>query len=62
MDTKLKVPALNGTVTKAWLPADKEKSALAFTKEGENNLIITVPAKAPDKINTVIVLEIQDKL
>ena len=60
-DAKLEVPALNNTVTKAYLLADKEKSPLTFTKEGQNNLVINVPPKVPDKINTVIVLEIKDK-
>jgi len=60
-DARLEVPALKTAVTKAYLLADKEKAALTFTKEGQNNLVINVPPKVPDKINTVIVLEIKDK-
>jgi len=58
-DGKLEVSSLKDTVTKAYLLADKDN--LPVIQKGEDNLVVTIPAEAPDKINTVIVLEIKDK-
>ena len=60
-DGKLGISGLKNTVTKAYLLADKDKAKLPITRKGQDNLIVTVPAEAPDKINTVIVLEIKEK-
>jgi alpha-L-fucosidase len=57
-DGELKVSSLKNTVTKAYLLADENKTKLPITQKSVNNLTVTVPAEAPDKINTVIVLEI----
>jgi len=59
-DGKLLVPNLRNKVKKAYLLADKECSELAVKRKGKGK-IITIPKAAPDKINTVIVLEIKGK-
>jgi alpha-L-fucosidase len=59
-DSKLEVPGLKNTVTKAYLLADEKHAGLAIARKEENTLVFTVPAEAPDKINTVIVLEIKE--
>jgi len=59
-DGRLQVPRLKDKVTKAYLLADKERSELAVRRKGKDK-VITVPKEAPDKINTVIVLEIKRK-
>ncbi len=56
-DGKLTVPGLKGKIQKAYLLADKGQSKLSVTNEGTDNIVITVPKDAPDKINTVIVIE-----
>ena len=60
-DGKLEVSSLKDTVTKAYLLADKDKAKLPTTRKGEDNIVVTIPSEAPDKIDTVIVLEIKDK-
>jgi len=59
-DGKLLVPGLKNKVKKAYLLADKERSELAVKSRGKDK-IINVPKEAPDKINTVVVLEIKNK-
>ncbi len=59
-DEKLQVPGLRNKVIKAYLLADKERSELAVRRKGKDK-VITVPKEAPDKINTVIVLDIKSK-
>jgi len=44
-------------VKKVYLLADPNHGELKFRREGED-VVISVPDKAPDPINTVIVLEI----
>ena len=60
-DGRLKVSRLKNKVKKAYLLADKKHPELLVTQVNEDETIITVPDKAPDPINTVIVLEIKDK-
>jgi hypothetical protein len=55
-DGKLTVEKLDKPVKKAWLLSDTEKKPLGLTL-GNNSLAIDVPAAAPDKIDSVIVLE-----
>jgi len=57
---KLQVPNLQNKVKKAYLLADEEHSELTVKSQDEGKVII-VPKEAPDKINTVIVLEIKSK-
>lgn len=57
-DGKLNVPGLKNNVKQAYLLASAEK--LAVEREGTDNLIIKVPTEAPDKIDSVIVVEIED--
>ena len=59
-NSKLEVPGLKKTVAKAYLLADKKRTGLDVTQKGEETLVVTVPGEAPDKINTVIVLEIKE--
>jgi alpha-L-fucosidase len=55
---KLEVPGLKNKVLKAYLLADKDKAPLtAATEEGK--VVVSVLASAPDKIDTVVVLEIE---
>jgi alpha-L-fucosidase len=59
-DGKLQIPELRNKVNKAYLLADKNRNMLAFSPEGQDSLVITVSDDAPDPINTVIVLEIEE--
>ena len=45
-------------VKKAWLLADPEKKPLPFTYQ-DNVLSVSLPAEAPDKIASVLVLDIE---
>jgi alpha-L-fucosidase len=58
---KLEVPGLKNKVKKAYLLADKKRSELLVTHESREKIVITVPSKAPDPVNTVIVLQINYK-
>lgn len=55
---KLEVPGLKNEVRKVYLLADKKHAKLPVTR-GEDRVVVSVPHEAPDKINTVIVLEIK---
>ncbi len=57
-DGKLAVPGLQNKVAKAYLLADKSKTALTVERKGEN-VVIAVPQKSLDKIDTVVVLKIE---
>ena len=57
-DGKLTVPGLQNKVAKAYLLADKSNTPLALEQKA-NEVIVTVPQKSPDKIDTVVVLEIE---
>jgi alpha-L-fucosidase len=54
---KLEVAGLKNKVKKAYLLADKKKAKLPFEQQSREKIVITVPSKAADPINTVIVLE-----
>jgi len=56
---KLEVPGLKDQVRKAYLLADKKRAKLPVMRGGEDTVVVTVPEKAPDRINTVVVLEIK---
>jgi len=57
-DGKLRVPGLANTVKKAFLLADKDGASLETTRE-DTDVLVAVPAKAPDAIDTVVVLQIE---
>jgi len=57
-DGQLVVPGLQNKVRKAYLLADADRKELE-TARADDNLVVTVPAKAPDPIDTVVVLEIE---
>ncbi|NQT17914.1 MAG: alpha-L-fucosidase, partial [Planctomycetes bacterium] len=56
-DGKLIVPGLQNDVTKAYLLADAAKATL-MTMRVEEDVVVSVPPKALDTVNTVVVLEI----
>ncbi|MBA7549559.1 hypothetical protein ES705_42047 [subsurface metagenome] len=56
-DGRFKVSRVGKKVKKVYLLADPNHGELKFRREGED-VVISVPDKAPDPINTVIVLEI----
>lgn len=55
----LEVPGLTNKTGKAWLLSDPEKKPLAVERKSGDTVVITVPEAAPDKIDSVIVLEIE---
>jgi len=55
---KLEVTGLKNKVKRAYLLADKKRSGLLVTRESMEKIVITVPSKAADPFNTVIVLQI----
>jgi len=55
-DGKLKLPGLKNEIAKAYLLADRDK-ALSVSADG--GVTIALPGEAPDKIDSVVVLEIQ---
>jgi len=57
---KIEVVGLENKVKKAYLLADKKQAGLAVSQD-EDNIVISVPEKAPDAIDTVVVLEIKGK-
>jgi alpha-L-fucosidase len=63
-DGKLVVPGLMNSVKKAYLLADSEKKPLSveMTNEGADLAWIVVPQTAPDKICSVVVLEVNGNL
>jgi alpha-L-fucosidase len=60
-DGKLVVPGLKNTVQKTYLLSDAAKNALPV-ELNDAGLIITVPQNAPDKICSVVVLEVSGDL
>jgi alpha-L-fucosidase len=58
-DSKLRVSNLKSEVKKAYLLVDKERKELEADRVGDNEVIISVPEKTPDPVNTVIVVEIK---
>ncbi len=59
-DGKLNVPLAQADVRKACLLADKKKTALPVACE-DQHVVVSVPDKAPDAINSVLVLILNDK-
>jgi alpha-L-fucosidase len=59
-DGKLVVPGLKNDVEKAWLLADPSKS-LAVSRADED-VAIAVPARAPDKIDSVVALRVKGEV
>jgi len=57
-DGRLVVPGLLSEVKGAYLLADSQKRALQVTRRGES-VEVAVPAKAPDPVDTVVVIEIE---
>ncbi|MHC4206651.1 MAG: alpha-L-fucosidase, partial [Planctomycetota bacterium] len=58
---KLEVSGIKNKVKKAYLLADKERAKLPVEKQSGQKIIISVPSKAADPIDTVIVLQIENK-
>jgi hypothetical protein len=56
----LYVGGLMGNVRKAWLLADLQQKALPVKRVNDRDVTITLPAKAIDSMNSVIVLDMQD--
>jgi alpha-L-fucosidase len=56
---ELVVPGLKNHATKAYLLADSDRSPLAVT--ADDDVTIKLPANAPDKIDSVVVLDIDGK-
>jgi len=57
-DQKLVIPGLGSQVIRAFLLADPHQEEMIITKD-QANVIIDVPAQAPDQRNTVIILDIE---
>ncbi len=55
-DGKLKVPGVKNKVKRIHLLADPNRGELEFNQEGKD-VVINVPDKAPDSVDTVVVLE-----
>jgi alpha-L-fucosidase len=51
---------VKGTVTKAFMLADPSLTALDFRQDGDH-VSVTLPAQAPDSMDSVMVLEMADK-
>ncbi len=56
-DKQLFVPGLKNTVEEAYLLADPKRASLAVS-QNEDGVTVTLPEEAPDKIASVVVLEI----
>jgi alpha-L-fucosidase len=56
---ELQVPVLGRKVKRAYLLAQKERGDLLLGMDDAGNLVITVPRNVPDRINTVITVEIE---
>jgi len=59
---KLVVGGLKSEVKKVYLLADSQKKALTFSRLNELDVLVDVPANAPDTINTVIVVECKNNI
>ena len=60
-DGKLVLSGLENKITKAFLLADKDRKPLDVTR-ADGTVTLKVPAKAPDPIDTVVVLEIEGEV
>jgi len=59
-DGTLEVPAVRGQVQKAYLLADKKHTSIPVTPSAEG-LIVPLPSQAPDAIDSVVVLVLNNK-
>ncbi len=57
----LEVSGIKGGIKKAYLLADKKRAKLQVRRKSKDKIVISVPSDAPDEINTVVVLEINNK-
>lgn len=57
-DGRLLVPGLKNDVAKAWLLSDPDRKELAVTATSDAK-VVSVPAKAPDQIDSVVVLRVR---
>ena len=57
----LEVTGITKGINKAYLLADKKRAKLSVRRKSVDKIVVGVPSNAPDKINTVVVLEIKDK-
>ncbi len=55
----LELPGLTNKTGKAWLLSDKDKKPLTVERKSADSVTIQLPATAPDKIDSVVVLEIE---
>jgi len=60
-DGRLLVPGLTNEADKAYLLTDASKKALP-TQAGDEGVVVSVPAKAPDAICSVVVLKVKGSL
>lgn len=58
---KLEVSGVKTKVKKAYLLADEKRAKLSVEKQSGQEIVISVPSKAVDPIDTVIVLQIENK-
>jgi len=58
---ELEIPVLGNRANRAYLLAQKQRGDLLLAIDDAGNLVVTVPRKAPDPINTVVVVEIKGK-
>jgi alpha-L-fucosidase len=56
---RLDVPGLQHNVQKAYLLADKKRTQLPLMLVSPSEIAVTVPDEAPDRIDSVVVLEIK---
>jgi alpha-L-fucosidase len=59
-DGKLTVPGIFNQAKQSYLLSDPQKTSLAVTRQ-EDALVISVPGKAPDPYNSVVVLDVVGK-
>ncbi len=60
-NSKLTVPGMRNKVKKAYLLAEKRGDKLPVAREEDDKVVITLPDRALDAIDTVVVLEIKGK-
>ena len=58
---RLEVSGLKSKIKKAYLLADEKRAKLPLESQSDGKVVITVPSKAPDPVDTVIVLQINKK-
>ena len=58
-DGRLELPGVKGKIKKVCFLADRKRQ-LAFSQEGDDKVVISLPGQGYDEIDTVLVLEIQE--